>query len=121
MFPLLLPLVVLLPASVCFGWGGEGHQLVALIAEEQLTPAARAAVTELLGGGNISDAEVASWADEIRRQRLYTADWHYVSIPHDAERFDANRDGRKGENVIEKGRRAGESAWRPDVAARAAG
>lgn len=31
-------------ASLCLAWGGEGHQLVALIAEDQLTPQAKAAV-----------------------------------------------------------------------------
>ena len=56
---LILGLIVLFP-SLCPAWSGEAHQLAALIAEDQLTPAARAAVAELLDGGNISDAEVAS-------------------------------------------------------------
>ena len=59
---LLLPL--LLP-SLCLAWGGEGHQIVALVAEEHLTPAAKTAAKDLLDGANISDAEVANWADEI--------------------------------------------------------
>jgi hypothetical protein len=63
--------------------GGEGHQLVALIAEDHLTPSARAAVKDLLDGANISDAEVANWADEIRRERPETSAWHYVNIPVD--------------------------------------
>src|SRR5687767_14511362 len=92
---------VMLCASRCLAWGGEGHQLIALIAEDQLTPAARAAVKELLGDENISDATVASWADEIRRERSSTAPWHYVNIPHDAPGFDAKRDGRDGENIID--------------------
>ena len=94
-------LFVLLLPSLCHAWGGEGHQLVALIAEDQLTPAARAAVKELLDGGNISDAAVANWADEIRRQRGNTAPWHNVNIPHDAQGFDRERDGRNGDNVID--------------------
>src|SRR5687768_2783880 len=52
------PVVVLLlsfPPRV-FGWGGDGHQVAALIAEERLTPEARAAVKELLGPADISDA-----------------------------------------------------------------
>jgi hypothetical protein len=59
-------------------------------------------VTELLGDANISDAEVVSWADEVRRERRETADWHYVNIPHDAKGFDRTRDGRRGENVVDK-------------------
>jgi hypothetical protein len=58
-FNVLLLLVVLFPAT-CFAWGGEGHQLVALIAEHQLTPQAKAMVKDLLDGDKISDAEVAS-------------------------------------------------------------
>ena len=61
---LLLGALLLLP-SLCHAWDGEGHQIVALIAEEQLTPAAKAAAKELLDGANISDAEVVNWADEI--------------------------------------------------------
>jgi hypothetical protein len=98
----MVPLLILLMPAVCFAWGGEGHQIVALIAENHLTPKAKAAITELLDGAQISDAEVASWADEIRRQERDTADWHYVNIPHDATSFDRKRDGRKGENVIDK-------------------
>src|SRR5687768_11160714 len=93
-------LLLVLPVAT-LGWGGEGHQLVALIAEDQLTPAARAAVKELLESGSISDAAVANWADEIRRERRETSGWHYVNIPHDAQGFDRERDGRNGDNVID--------------------
>src|SRR5688572_29641141 len=91
-------LILFLP-SLCHAWGGEGHQLVALIAEDMLTPEARNAEGELLDGGNISDAEVASWADEIRRDRHETAPWHYVTIPHDAHAFD--RQIRDADNIID--------------------
>lgn len=97
---LALALMLLVPAA-CHAWGGEGHQLVALIAEDHLTPQAKAAVKELLDGAQISDAEVASWADQIRRERRETAPWHYVNIPHDAQGFDRQRDGRDGDNIID--------------------
>ena len=64
----------------------------------------------MLDGANMSDAEVASWADEIRRERRETADWHYVNIPHGAQKFDRARDGRKGENVHRQADRAGEAS-----------
>lgn len=88
--------------SFVFAWGGDGHQIVALIAEERLTPAAKAGIKALLGDANISDAEIASWADELRRERRSTAPWHYVDIPIEAASFDKTRDGRKGNNVIDK-------------------
>lgn len=99
----VLPIVgaILLPCAFCFAWGGEGHQLIALIAEDHLTPAAQAMVKDLLDGGDISDAEVASWADEVRRERRSTAPWHYVNIPYDADAFDRERDGKNGANIID--------------------
>lgn len=97
----LVCLVLLLP-SLCFAWGGEGHQIVALIAEKQLTPATQALVKDLLGDAHISDAEVASWADEYRREHRETSGWHFVNVPADAATFDRNRDGRDGMNVIDK-------------------
>jgi hypothetical protein len=100
-FRLPAVLVLLIP-SLCHAWGGEGHQLVALIAEEHLTPAAKAAAKELLDGANISDAEVVNWADEIRRERRETAPWHYVNIPvDDPKGFNRARDGCDGDNVID--------------------
>jgi hypothetical protein len=93
---------LLVTQAICFAWGGEGHQIIALIAEDHLTPNANAAIADLLDGAHISDAEVASWADQIRREQRSTADWHYVDIPYDARAFDRQRDGRRGENVIDK-------------------
>jgi len=100
----LLPFFIaaLLP-EILYAWGGDGHQLVCLIAEDRLTPAAKNGIHELLGKDvNISDAEIASWADQIRRDRRETAPWHYVDIPTDAKAFDEARDGDHGNNVIDK-------------------
>ena len=91
--------VLLLLPVFCFAWGGEGHQLVALIAEDQLTPKTKAAIADLLDGAHISDAEVASWADEVRRQRRETGPWHYVDIPVTADKLDRARDGKGGNEV----------------------
>src|SRR5882672_5025159 len=99
----LVAIVGLLLPSLVLGWGGDGHQIVCLIAEARLAPAAKAAIHELLGDDvSISDAEVANWADQIRRERRSTAPWHYVNIPIAATTFDPNRDGKNGNNVIAK-------------------
>jgi hypothetical protein len=69
-------LILLLPAPV-LAWGGDGHQIVCLIAEDRLTPETKAAIRELLGDDvNISDAEICMYADNIRRERRETAPWH---------------------------------------------
>src|SRR5207244_4427025 len=64
---LIVPLLFALSPPVAHGWGGTGHQIVCLIAEEHLTPHAKAAIHQLLGDASISDGEIASWADEVRR------------------------------------------------------
>lgn len=96
-------LSILLLPSLAHAWGGDGHQIVCLIAEDRLTHAAKAAVHDLLGqDGNISDAQIASWADQVRRERKETGPWHYVDVPVEARAFDAAQDGRHGNNVINK-------------------
>ena len=72
-------------------WGAEGHEIVALIALRELTPAARSQVARLLGGDAMMVHD-ANWADEIRDQRRDTGPWHYVDIPLDAPGYDARRD-----------------------------
>lgn len=47
----------------------------------QLALCGKASIRELLGDAALSDAEVVSWADQIRRERRATAPWHYVNIP----------------------------------------
>jgi hypothetical protein len=70
--------------SIClprlaFGWGREGHAVIALIAGHYMTPAALKDSRELLDGESID--EVASWADEYRRFHPETGPWHYIDIP----------------------------------------
>ena len=74
-----------------FGWGGEGHSLVARIAWDELTPAVRAKVSEILGPG-VAIQSVASWADQVRNQRRETGPWHYIDIPIDQPHLDMARD-----------------------------
>jgi hypothetical protein len=88
-----LCLAVVVPQS--WAWGREGHRLTALVAEQFLTPAAKAQAAELLHGEPL--ASVASWADEYRNDHPETGPWHYVDIPGSAAgepelRFDRNRD-----------------------------
>jgi hypothetical protein len=59
------------------GWGQEGHQVVAIIAERHLTAKARERVRQILGAEG-SLAAVSTWADEIRPSRQETAPWHYI-------------------------------------------
>lgn len=87
-------------APLC-AWGPEGHDLVARIAEAQLTPAVHARVVAILGPG-ATMASVSSWADQIRRGRPETAPWHYIDIPITQAHLDMARDCPKGDCVIAK-------------------
>jgi len=68
-----------------FGWGREGHEVIALIAEKNMTPAALERAKAILGGASLE--EVASWADEYRRDHRETGPWHYINIPVGTEYF----------------------------------
>lgn len=84
-----------------FGWGCEGHQIVALIAAQHLTPQARAAVDQLLKANPIDPAlrrfcqpvatdpmaDSATWADDSKRVEK-TGQWHYLDIPRGVEQAD---------------------------------
>jgi hypothetical protein len=58
-----------------------GHRTIGRIAENNLTPKAKAAVQQLLGNETLSG--VSTWADEVRNQPEYkqTASWHYLNLP----------------------------------------
>jgi hypothetical protein len=66
-------------------WYDTGHRLVARIAELRMTPRARAAVRDLLGGQDLATASV--WADEIKGRRRDTEPLHYVNIPLEANAY----------------------------------
>jgi len=68
-----------------------GHRVVARIAEQHLTPKAEKRLARYLGK-EVSLADVALWADEIREEREETKPWHYINLPPDAKTLDLNRD-----------------------------
>lgn len=87
----LLAFLTLLAPAPAFAWGVDGHEIVAAVALDMLTPRARGQVAQLLGspGMMIHDA---SWADEIRDRRPETGHWHFVDIPLAAAGYDPRRD-----------------------------
>jgi nuclease S1 len=70
-------------SGAAFGWGVEGHEVVALIAGPLLAPDARQRVDALLAlepGSTL--ASISTWADQSRDRS--TAGWHYVNMPRDS-------------------------------------
>ncbi len=97
-YTLLIALLVF--PSLALAWGPDGHRIVADIADKHLTDKSRQAIGELLDNQSLED--VADWADEVRKEKPEWSPWHFVDIPFDAKAYDAQRDGKKGNNVIDK-------------------
>ena len=87
---LVLTLLALTGTPVALAWGPQGHRTSAAIADELLSPQARAAVRALLADdrdkfGRLSQRTsleaISTWADEIRGTPAAHPRWHYENIP----------------------------------------
>ncbi len=81
-------------------WGFEAHRLIASVAEQQLTPAAKAEVKRLLAlepGATLSS--ISTWADETRSRE--NGPWHYVNFPRGTCTYEKPRDCPSGACVVE--------------------
>ena len=88
-----LPVLLLAFPLPAYAWGPEGHEVIARIAADNLSPAAHLRISQLLGG----DAPAlmvldSNWADEIRADRPATTNWHFVNIEIGGKGYDARRD-----------------------------
>ncbi len=91
-------MLVLLPTAVQ-AWGGQGHQVVANLAQAQLGAKAKREVERLLAlepGQTL--ASISTWADEHRSPA--TAAWHYVNFPKNSCSYSAERDCPDGQCVV---------------------
>lgn len=77
-----------------YSWGFTGHHIIALIAEQRLSPETRARVDRLLLNGKYTLRDISACADQFRAGNedpvcatvapnvpLNTAGWHYINIP----------------------------------------
>src|ERR1700679_2144695 len=98
-----------LSASPCFAWNSTGHEIVALIAYDHLSPAAKTAMINILNKHprkmedllhdtsrlpNDDEAmfvRAATWPDMIRyptnpmNRTEHHGPWHYVDFPYDSD------------------------------------
>jgi hypothetical protein len=89
-----------LAAQSAMAWGSTGHHIVAIIAEQRLSPGVRAKVRALLMDGKYSMADISTCADQLRGNPRGTptaqdlmcrslagevpstnGTWHYIDIP----------------------------------------
>lgn len=99
MLRILLAAFLSLVPIPALAWGALGHEIVATLALQDLSPQARAQVARLLGSPVLLIHE-ASWADEIRDRRPETGRWHYVDIPLNAPAYLAVRDCPRGDCIV---------------------
>lgn len=113
---LLLILTVI--SQPVFGWGAQGHRVVAQIAERRLaqtSPAALERAQEFLRANNNSGdcapcddarnfAAVANDPDDFRQIELalVTRDWHFVNIDIAHPKYDQGRDCPNGDCVVRR-------------------
>ena len=111
-------LILLAMSQSAFGWGAQGHRVVAQIAEkrlEQTSPDSLQKAKDYLRANNNnrdcapcddprSFAAVSSDADDFRQIELalVTRDWHYVNIDIANETYDEERDCPTGDCVVER-------------------
>src|ERR1700761_4223545 len=76
---LALGLVIIYAPLQSMAWGTNGHRISGQIAEDHLTPKARAAVLAILGE---SVAMASNWADFIKSDPAYSYlyNWHFVDL-----------------------------------------
>jgi hypothetical protein len=89
---ILALLALFLLPSPALAWWDYGHETVARIALDEVSPATRAEIRRLLRQGALLDtptcpvatiAQASVWADCIRREGdrfSYTASWHYQNV-----------------------------------------
>jgi hypothetical protein len=82
----LLAVLGAISANPAFGWFAEGHEIVAVIAADNLTPVAKTRVAQILGvptdTGSIAKAMAAASirADTEFRADKATPPWHYIDL-----------------------------------------
>ena len=76
---LVIALALCIPA-MAFAWGAKGHDIVACVAEKNISKKTRRTVEQVLGGHSM--VYVANWMDNASHteEYAYTKTWHYVNV-----------------------------------------
>lgn len=77
---LVCQFLALIIATNAFAWGQKGHDVVAYIAENHLSPAVAQKVTRVLEGHSL--VYYANWLDNASHtpDYYYTLSWHYANV-----------------------------------------
>jgi len=99
-FQLWLVLLVFLNVNDSIAWGPQGHRVVGFIAESHLQPKVKKLILEKFNINSLAD--VATWADVIRKEREEEKPWHYTNIEDGQWTYNAARDCPDGSCVTEQ-------------------
>lgn len=95
--------LALLWSSEACSWGSIGHRVVAQLAEQRLSPVAKARLKTILVKDSLAD--VSNWPDMIRsdEQWHHASPWHYVTV-EDSKTYTPSEAAKHGDviNAIEK-------------------
>lgn len=86
----LVLILLLVNVQGSAAWGPQGHRIIALIAEAHLQPEVKKNIQEKFNINNLAD--VAIWADEIRKKQKEENPWHYTNIEEGQWTYNAERD-----------------------------
>lgn len=96
----LLVFFLMFPIKALDAWGPEGHRIVAIIAQDRLSPDAREIIRKEFSIKNLAD--VANWADIIKRRDPKPDLKHYTNIAKGAWKYNQTRDCPEKKCVTEK-------------------
>ena len=91
----------LVSSSTLYAWSEQGHRIVALAAQENLSENSKRRMSYILGK-DATLVDVATWADEVVDERPETEAWHSITIPRGAKGIDLGRDCPLGDCITVK-------------------
>ena len=95
----ILFVFMILSAPWLFGWGQNGHRIVAKICYDNLSRKAKVEVDKALGDNYLE--QVSNWPDFIRSERnwKFADPWHYVTIDPDETVGDLLEETHKDDDI----------------------
>lgn len=96
-------LTLILACGITFSasaWGPKGHDIVAYVAEQNLSKKTLKKVTEILDGKSM--VYVANWLDNAShtKEYAYTKTWHYVNVDPEEGTYANSKLESKGDVVV---------------------
>ena len=91
---IIITLIAIIAISApSFGWGREGHEAIAKIADNHLQPSAKKKIEKYLGGRSI--VYYAKWMDDYRKTKEYgfTTKWHVATVDENLNYVSAPKNG----------------------------